>query len=254
MSRLSVRALYKHRLPAAAALAVGLCAALAVAPSSHQGTSIGAGAGYSISGVPVHKVLYNGAVVSLDAYQGNLASSARAAGKDPGLVVDHSAIARGYVVAFDSVAQTNVYLKAHEHLMNEIQHEDRHVSTHRKRWTWGAAAGVAALVATGGGAIAAAGSPDVVRQSNGVVAIDTSHLQLVHDGHVVSGDEAKQFHIIANNRELACQGITLAFDTDAYQAGYKLRLEHRRLTGATDATDPCAAVADAPRYLTAPTK
>lgn len=146
-----------------------------------------------------------------------------------------------------------------EHLMTKIrttpQARGARSSKIRRHWTWRTAVAVAALAIFGGGTIATAGPHAVVRQANGAVAIDTSQLQLVHDGHAVAGEQAKTFHIFANNEELACQGITLAFDTDAaankYLAEYKTRLERRRARAGAAATSqaPCAAVADAPRFL-----
>ena len=145
-----------------------------------------------------------------------------------------------------------------EHLMSQIsQPEPAHTrSRARTRWTIGAAASAVALAVGGGTWAAVADSPAVFRQDNGVYAIDTSRLQPVHDGRVLTPEQASKFHISSFNSELACQGIYLVFATDAEQDAYtrkfSVRLKARLSTtaGRDGHTDPCTTVADAPRFVT----
>lgn len=60
----------------------------------------------------VDKVLFRGAVISADSY-GRVVAAAPNHGSGLGVVIDKSALTRGYVVAFDSVGATNAYLSQH---------------------------------------------------------------------------------------------------------------------------------------------
>lgn len=160
-----------------------------------------------------------------------------------------------------------------EHLMTEITPRP-HTSTHTQPRTsartsrlrrWGITAGIAALAVAGGGAVATATGHGIWRQDNGVVAIDVGALRPVYQGHYVTLGQVEDLNqhgkamFSTNNRELACQGISLYFDTEAesnaYLADYDLRYPGTADTSSdtssdTGAEDPCAPYADAPRYVT----
>lgn len=115
--------------------------------------------------------------------------------------------------------------------------------------------GLAALVATGGGA-AIANSPAVSRNGNGMVGIEVGQLRTVYQGRYVTptelSDLEKAGRVVAtvNSVELACQGISLAVSTEAervaYGDGYKAR---SKALGRQDPTaEPCAAWATSPRF------
>lgn len=91
-----------------AAAALGVIAALPAAPAQASEPSSGIG--------------INGSVVSLVSYEGKLmtfadynvvSDAADAAGRAPILVSDGSAVSRGYVVAFDDLAEANAYTTSH---------------------------------------------------------------------------------------------------------------------------------------------
>lgn len=101
--------------------------------------------------------------------------------------------------------------------------------------------------------------PAIWRQADGSVAIDGQALRDVYQGRYVTPDEVTRLQADGKamagvvNRELACQGITLLFDTDAevqaYQDGFTARHGHEP-TSLPEGTDPCAAYADSPRFVT----
>ncbi len=131
-----------------------------------------------------------------------------------------------------------------------------------------AAIGVGAAIAIGGlglGASAvAANGLMVTRAPNGMVAINLDQATGVYQGRVVTLAEVeglnkngKAMFSIAN-RELACQGVMLYFDTEAqaddYGRGYVQReTERRAAAGPTiaDTGDPCQAYRDAPNFVPA---
>ncbi len=83
-------------------------AAMALAPAGGEVASV-AGGGIGIHGVEVTKVKYHDKVVSFDTFQSKLAPAAEAKGKRPNLIVDRTAVTRGYMVAFDSPAESARY-------------------------------------------------------------------------------------------------------------------------------------------------
>ncbi len=124
---------------------------------------------------------------------------------------------------------------------------------------------VAVAAATGlltGGAAPAAREPGVGgiwRQDDGSVAIDVSALRPAYQGRYLTPDELASLEsdgratVSATNRELACQGITLYFDTEAEWAAYLADFEARHAGDAVTlapGADPCAPYADSPRYVT----
>lgn len=123
-----------------------------------------------------------------------------------------------------------------------------------------AAVTTAVVLVTGGAAMAShvLGGPSIWRQDDGSVAIDGSTLRPAYQGRYLNADELADLQdqglatIGANNRELACQGITLYFDTDAQWQAYLDDFEARD-TGdaATPAagSDPCEPYADSPRFV-----
>ena len=86
-------------LAAAAASGSGLAATSVATPT--------AGGSISVSGHAVSRVMLDGHLLSLRAY------AAAANRQTLHVVLDRSAVARGYFVAFRSVAATNAYLRAH---------------------------------------------------------------------------------------------------------------------------------------------
>jgi hypothetical protein len=142
-----------------------------------------------------------------------------------------------------------------------------HAPTHtrRRRVVIALAAAAAVTLALSGGAalLHQRGSgPAVWRQDDGTVAIDGSQLRPVYDGRYVTLNELQHLTAMGkatasvNNRELACQGISLYFDTwdevERYSRDFAAR--DKRYSAAhpgQDASgDPCAPYADAPRQVT----
>lgn len=120
---------------------------------------------------------------------------------------------------------------------------------------------VGASLAIGGGVAVAAGvnGGSIWRQADGSVAIDGSQLRPAYQGRYLSASELSDLQAkgkamaSANNEELACQGISLYFDTEAeleaYNADFDAR--HPMTSRVADSTgDPCAAYADSPKYVT----
>ena len=154
-----------------------------------------------------------------------------------------------------------------EHLMQEIDAQGRRQGAGRRRLlVTVAAVGAAAVLVTGGAAVAvqvATGHP-IWRQQDGSVAIDGSALRLAYEGRYLDLGELQRLQsqgkatISANNRELACQGISLYFDTDnqlqAYLEGFERRDAQYKAEAATlpPADDPCAVYAQSPRFITDP--
>ncbi|MDQ1724768.1 MAG: hypothetical protein QOG52_1796 [Frankiaceae bacterium] len=128
-------------------------------------------------------------------------------------------------------------------------------SWRRSRRVWVAAL-VAGLVVTAGGVAAEAGSPAVSRNENGVVGIDLSQVRAVYEGHYISYAEVQKLNdsgramVSVNNRELACQGISLYFDTEDQRQAYIRDFEVRNKAIDRSATtgDPCAPFANSPRF------
>ena len=117
-----------------------------------------------------------------------------------------------------------------------------------------------AVLVTGGAALAShvLGGPSIWRQDDGSVAIDGSTLRPAYEGRYLTADDSPTCRTRAWRRsarttvELACQGITLYFDTDAQWQAYLDDFEARD-TGdaATPAagSDPCEPYADSPRFV-----
>ncbi|MBU4213543.1 MAG: hypothetical protein KJ792_02675 [Actinobacteria bacterium] len=122
------------------------------------------------------------------------------------------------------------------------------------------AVGVLALTASG--CATGATAPAVSRNSDGSVAIDASRLRPVYDGRYVTadqlGDLQQQGRATAgvNNRELACQGITLYVDTEAQTQAVQDDFDRRHpvatpaVKESDTAADPCARFADSPQFVT----
>lgn len=145
--------------------------------------------------------------------------------------------------------------------MSEITaRPDRAAARHGRRFGV-VLAGIGLVAAVGAGA-AAADSLGVFRQDNGQVAINPDALQLAYKGKIITQQEAAD--LIAkglatfsqNNRELACQGITLLFDTEAelqqyrreYEPRHRAALEAEKTLAA--GADPCSVYAGSPRFVT----
>jgi hypothetical protein len=104
----------RNRLVRRAILSSSLAAALIGASMVAGGslTTSTAGGSISVGGHAVSRVLLDGHLVSLSAYQAAVTAE-ESRGRALHLVVDRSAVARGYFVAFRSTAAANAYLKAH---------------------------------------------------------------------------------------------------------------------------------------------
>lgn len=142
-----------------------------------------------------------------------------------------------------------------EHLMSEttLAHARPDQRPHRAKVLAGA---LLAAVLAGGGAVAVAGVPSVLRQPDGSVAIDGHSLRPSYYGRTLTLKQltALQDKHLAmsnvNNRELACHGVSLYFDTDAEADQYIADFEHRDQAAKTRhqldsqqaaaGADPCA--------------
>jgi hypothetical protein len=140
---------------------------------------------------------------------------------------------------------------------------DETTRTHRPARRRSVIAGVAiAGVLLTGGAAWAIHAGAVSRNDDGSVAIDGGQLRPVYDGAYVTQDQLaglqKQGKAMLglNNRELACQGITLYLDTEDQVQAVTDDFNHRHpITSLAthtpgDPSDPCAAFTDAPHYVT----
>lgn len=166
-----------------------------------------------------------------------------------------------------------------DHLMNEIsahtttQTTPRHtdpVTDGPAEGAWWrrrpALIGVGAVIAVGGlglGASAVAANGFMVtRQPGGMVAIDLDQATGVYQGRVVTLAEVANLNkngeamFSIANRELACQGVMLYFDTEAqaddYGRGYAKRETARRAVAAStsgDTGDPCQGYSDTPNFV-----
>ncbi len=147
-----------------------------------------------------------------------------------------------------------------DHLMDEIT---RHEQTGRKpapRVGMLASITVGAVLLTGGAALAShvLGGPSIWRQDDGSVAIDGGSLRPAYHGRYLTADELADLQdqglatISANNRELACQGISLYFDTDAEWQAYLDDFEAREPdypATVPPGSDPCEPYADSPQLV-----
>ncbi len=148
-----------------------------------------------------------------------------------------------------------------EHLMNSINTVTPRRARARKR-VLGLAGGISIALAAGGGVVAVAGTPAVFKQSNGAVVVDTASTRPAYDGKILTGSELASLNaqgkatFSINAREAACQGVELFFDTKAELDSYAQELDARdrvrRAAGTATGADPCAAYADAPRFVTSP--
>lgn len=165
-------------------------------------------------------------------------------------------------LSFDQPALSEHRLRRRkDHLMDEIARQEHPRRQPARRISAIVSIAAAAVLVTGGAALAShvLGGPSIWRQDDGSVAIDGSALRPAYQGRYLTADELADLQaqglatISANNRELACQGITLYFDTDAQWQAYLDDFEARD-TGdaATPAagSDPCEPYADSPRYVT----
>lgn len=156
-----------------------------------------------------------------------------------------------------------------EHLMSEISTETPAVSSNasretkarRRRVTRPAIlASFIAVALVGGGAVATTNT--IWRQPDGTVAIDGSALRPVYHGRYLSQVELKSLEVqgkatvSANNRELACQGISLYFDTpverDAYLADFETRNEGYSHSPSSPVVDVCDPYRGGPRFVSTP--
>ena len=149
------------------------------------------------------------------------------------------------------------------HLMNEIDSKVRGRAPRRRLvLTVVAVAGVAAALTGGAAVLHLATGGSVVPQGNGQYAIDGSTLRPVYQGRYVSLNELEHLKsegkatTSVNNAELACQGISLYFDTDeqlqAYMDDFAARdAQYKAARPSISPTEgPCVLYADAPRYVT----
>lgn len=123
------------------------------------------------------------------------------------------------------------------------------------------AAAVALLALALTGCAARTTTPVVSRNPDGSVAIDASRLRPVYDGRYVTADELEELQrqgkatAGVNNRELACQQITLYVDTQAEAQAVQDDVERRHpmaalaTTAPGDVSDPCGPFADSPRFV-----
>lgn len=150
------------------------------------------------------------------------------------------------------------------HLMDEIGRQAP-AHEHRRRVVIGLAAAAAVTLALSGaaGLLHQRGSGPVVwRQDDGTVAIDGSRLRPVYEGRYVTLNELRHLTDMGkattsvNNVELACQGISLYFDTwdevEVYSDDFEVRQRAYREANpeAEAGADPCVMYADAPRHVT----
>lgn len=159
-----------------------------------------------------------------------------------------------------------------DHLMNEIKTTQAKATAdagwfqrHRRALGVGisAVAGVGAL-GLGASTVAADGFT-VSTQSNGVVAIDLDQTVPVYRGRLLSLIAVEELNrdgkamVSVANRELACQGVMLYFDTgaeaDEYGRGYLQREKLRHPAGSSHAVpvgaDPCAEYQNTPNFVPA---
>ncbi len=116
------------------------------------------------------------------------------------------------------------------------------------------------LAVTGGVALAANQLHGAIwRQDDGSVAIDGVQLRPAYEGHYLSSNELKDLQAhgkamaSANDPALACQGISLYFDTEAERDAYNADFDARYPIGSDQrgaGEDPCAPYADWPSFVT----
>lgn len=111
---MSVSVFTRNRLARRLLVSTSLAAAVigGVAVSGAVTTTPAAGGEITVGGRPVSKVLYAGHLLSLRAYHEQVDAAAKH-GQALHLVVDRSAVARGYFVAFRSTTAANAYMRAH---------------------------------------------------------------------------------------------------------------------------------------------
>ena len=128
-------------------------------------------------------------------------------------------------------------------------------SHRRPRRTVLLAGAALAAVLAGSGALAVTGSPAVVRQSDGGVAIDGQALAASYHGRVLTPGELETLSgqrpdiTSVTNRETSCHGVSLLFDDDAQAdrciANFTQRKQqaddrHRTDPQGSAPSDPCA--------------
>lgn len=174
------------------------------------------------------------------------------------------------------------FARRRDHFLNEISAVTttraaihNRVAGPRTELSWwrrrSAAIGAAAVVAVGslsvGVSAVAANGFMVTRQPNGMVAINLDQATGVYQGRVVTLTDVQNLNkngqamVSIANRELACQGVMLYFDTesqaDDYARGYAQREKARRAAPAStssDTGDPCQGYRDAPNFVPAGVK
>ncbi|MCD5352013.1 hypothetical protein [Kineosporia mesophila] len=120
-------------------------------------------------------------------------------------------------------------------------------------------ASFAAVIALAGAGTAVAAGKGVFRDETGNVGIDASVLSPVYEGHRRTITDLEQLeiegkaHYSVNNRELACQGISLYFDTEAERQAYLQEVEPRHQAAMQEESahpdeDPCKPYTHSPRF------
>ena len=132
------------------------------------------------------------------------------------------------------------------------------------RWTpkrIGAAAAVAAVIGLGVGVPVAADSVGVWRDDSGAIGIDGGALSIAYEGRIISLDELEELNRAGramfgvSNVELACQSISLYFDSQTEAASYQAEFVERERTrkearrGSVALEDVCDEYASAPRFV-----
>lgn len=107
-----------RRVALAAVPGLALATVFTVAATHHQSPTatppqVQESAAISISGSKVDKVQVDGKVITFAEYAAARVPQSETAGKPLHLIVDHSAIARGYLVAFTDESQAQRYMTAH---------------------------------------------------------------------------------------------------------------------------------------------
>ena len=117
------------------------------------------------------------------------------------------------------------------------------------------------MIAVAGAGTAVAASQGVFRDVEGNIGIDGSVLSPAYQGKLFTVEEIEQLELqgkarfSVNNPELACQGISLYFDTEAERQAYlteaepRLQAAHAATRAHPDEKDACTYFADSPQYV-----
>lgn len=145
--------------------------------------------------------------------------------------------------------------------MSEIDRQASASKHARRRGRTALGVALAAVALSGGAAFAAheLGVGPIWLQGDGSVAVDGSQLRPAYEGRYLSTSELATLQgqgkamMGVVNRELACQGISLYFDTDAewqaYLDDYEVRHGQDEATSLVPGADPCDPYVDSPRYV-----